>query len=68
MVDGDLVYVGTFDARIVALDREPGEPAWETPIGDHPKAVVFGSPIVADGLVVAGVGSYEVFAPGDPPT
>jgi outer membrane protein assembly factor BamB len=29
--------------------------------------VVFGSPIVADGLVVAGVGSYEVFAPGDPP-
>jgi hypothetical protein len=48
-------------------DRRPrpetGEPAWETPIGDHPKAVVFGSPIVADGLVVAGVGSYEVLAP-----
>ena len=68
VVEGDLVYVGTFDARIVALDRETGEPAWETPIGDHPKAVVFGSPVVADGLVVAGVGSYEVFAPGDPPT
>jgi polyvinyl alcohol dehydrogenase (cytochrome) len=68
VVDGDLVYVGTFDARIVALDRVTGEPAWETPIGDHPKAVVFGSPVVADGLVVAGVGSYEVFAPGDPPT
>jgi polyvinyl alcohol dehydrogenase (cytochrome) len=68
VVDGDLVYVGTFDARIVALDRGTGEPAWETPIGDHPKAVVFGSPVVADGLVVAGVGSYEVFAPGDPPT
>ena len=29
---------------------------------------MFGSPIVADGLVVAGVGSYEVLAPGDPPT
>ena len=59
---------GTFDARIVALDRATGEPVWETPIGDHPKAVVFGSPVVVDGLVVVGVGSFEVFAPGNPHT
>ncbi|HET6949720.1 MAG TPA: PQQ-binding-like beta-propeller repeat protein, partial [Acidimicrobiales bacterium] len=68
VVDGDLVYVGTFDARVVALDRATGEPVWETAIGDHPKAVVFGSPVVAEGLVVIGVGSFEVFVPGDPPT
>jgi polyvinyl alcohol dehydrogenase (cytochrome) len=67
-VDDTQVVVGTFDARIVALDRETGDPLWETPIGDHPKAVVFGSPIVVDGLVVVGVGSFEVFVPGDPPT
>ncbi|HET8619016.1 MAG TPA: PQQ-binding-like beta-propeller repeat protein [Acidimicrobiales bacterium] len=68
VLDGDRVYAGTFDGRVVALDRETGEPVWETPIGDHPKAVIFGSPVVADGLVVTGVGSFEVFVPGDPPT
>jgi polyvinyl alcohol dehydrogenase (cytochrome) len=67
-VDDAQVVVGTFDARIVALDRETGEPRWETPIGDHPKAVVFGSPVIVEGLVVVGVGSFEVFVPGDPPT
>ncbi|HKY67533.1 MAG TPA: PQQ-binding-like beta-propeller repeat protein, partial [Acidimicrobiales bacterium] len=67
-VGDDHAYVGTFDARIVALDRTTGEPAWETDLDAHPKAVVFGSPVTADGLVLAGVGSYEVFAPGDPPT
>jgi polyvinyl alcohol dehydrogenase (cytochrome) len=67
-VDRKQVVVGTFDARIVALDRETGDPRWETAIGDHPKAVVFGSPVIVDDLVVVGVGSFEVFVPGDPPT
>jgi polyvinyl alcohol dehydrogenase (cytochrome) len=67
-VDDTQVVVGTFDARIVSLDRASGEPRWETPVGDHPKAVVFGSPVIVDGLVVVGVGSFEVFAPGDPPS
>ena len=42
--------------------------AWETDVDPYPKAVVFGSPVVADGLVVTGVGSFEVFVPSDPPT
>lgn len=67
-VDDERVVVGTFDARIVALDRAGGEQLWETSVDDHPKAVVFGSPVIVDGLVVVGVGSYEVFAPGDPST
>jgi outer membrane protein assembly factor BamB len=67
-VDDDRVVVGTFDARIVAVDRASGERLWETSVDDHPKAVVFGSPIIVDDLVVVGVGSFEVFAPGDPPT
>lgn len=64
----DRVVVGTFDARLVALDRATGQVLWETSVDDHPKAVVFGSPVVVDGLAVVGVGSFEVFAPGDPPT
>ncbi len=67
-VDGDRVVAGTFDARLVALDRDSGEVVWETDLDEHPKAVVFGSPIVVDDLVVAGVGSFEVFVPGDPST
>ncbi|HET9611704.1 MAG TPA: PQQ-binding-like beta-propeller repeat protein [Acidimicrobiales bacterium] len=67
-LDDDVVVVGTFDARLVAVDRATGEPVWEVSVDDHPKAVVFGSPVLVDGLVVVGVGSFEVFAPGDPPT
>ena len=67
-VDDTQVVVGTFDARIVSLDRASGEPRWEASVDDHPKAVVFGSPVIVDGLVVVGVGSFEVFAPGDPPS
>jgi polyvinyl alcohol dehydrogenase (cytochrome) len=67
-VDADHVYVGAFDARIVALDSATGEPVWETDLDANPKAVVFGSPVVADGLVVTGVGSFEVFVPSDPPS
>ena len=28
---GDLVFVGTMDARLIALDRETGDVGWETP-------------------------------------
>ena len=65
-VDDDHVFVGTFDARIVALDRATGDPSWSTDVAEYPKSVVFGSPVVSDGLVVAGVGSFEVFVPSDP--
>jgi polyvinyl alcohol dehydrogenase (cytochrome) len=67
-LDDEHAYVGTFDARVVALDRDTGEPVWEAEADPLPKAVVFGSPVVAEDLVVTGVGSYEVFAPDDPPT
>ena len=67
-VDDSQLVVGTFDARLVALGRADGEPRWETEVSEHPKAVIFGSPVIVDGLVVVGVGSFEVFAPDDPPT
>lgn len=67
-LDDDHVFVGTFDARIVALDRATGEETWATDVAEYPKSVVFGSPVVSDGLVVAGVGSFEVFVPSDPAT
>jgi polyvinyl alcohol dehydrogenase (cytochrome) len=67
-LDDTHVYAGTFEARIVALDRATGAQAWETSIGDHPKAVIFGSPVVTGGQVVVGVGSYEVFVGSENPS
>jgi polyvinyl alcohol dehydrogenase (cytochrome) len=67
-VDDDIVVVGTFGGRLVAVDRATGEPAWEATVDPHPLAVVFGSPVLVNDLVVTGVASFEVFAPGDPPT
>jgi polyvinyl alcohol dehydrogenase (cytochrome) len=67
-LDDEHAYVGTFDARVVALERDTGAPVWEAEADPLPKAVVFGSPVVADDLVVTGVGSFEVFVPDDPPT
>lgn len=68
VLDESHVVAGTREGALVALDRATGEPAWEAQIGDHPSSVIFGSPVVADGLVVAGVGSHEVFTGGDTPT
>jgi polyvinyl alcohol dehydrogenase (cytochrome) len=67
-VDDDSVFAGTFDARVVALDRATGEQRWEAPIGDHPMAVIFGSPIRVDDVVLAGVASFELMTGGDAPT
>jgi polyvinyl alcohol dehydrogenase (cytochrome) len=67
-VDDDRVYVGAFDARMVALDRSTGEKLWETPIGDHAQAVIFGSPVEVDGLVIVGVASFELMTGNAAPT
>lgn len=67
-VTDDRVFVGTFDGRIVALDRGTGEQDWEADLDEHPQSVVFGSPVAVEGLVVVGVGSFEVFAGGEDPS
>jgi len=41
------VYVGTIDARLIALDAETGKEIWRHPVG----APVRGAPTVADGRV-----------------
>ena len=64
-VDDEQVFVGTFDATMVALDRTTGERRWATPVDDQPGAVIFGSPIAVDGLVITGVASAEEFTSSD---
>src|SRR5262249_39318590 len=57
---GDLVFVGTMDARMVALDRETGAVRWETPVIDWRQGYsITGAPFVVKDLVLTGVAGGE---------
>lgn len=54
------VYVGTLDARLVALDAESGVERWSTVVADN--AIGFamtGAPLAIDGAIVVGVAGAE---------
>jgi alcohol dehydrogenase (cytochrome c) len=60
---GDLIYLNTGDAHIIGLDARTGAVRWDTEISGKGKKFRFTSgPIVADGVVIAGLtgcGSFE---------
>lgn len=57
---GDKVYVGTLDARLVALNISDGSVAWEQTIEDWHKAYTStGAPLVVKDKVIVGVGGAE---------
>ncbi|MCG2579660.1 MAG: PQQ-dependent dehydrogenase, methanol/ethanol family [Marinobacter sp.] len=55
------VYVGVFDARLVALDAEDGSVVWEvnTNERDNERRTITGAPRVANGRVIIGHGGAE---------
>src|SRR5215471_16282577 len=57
---GDLVFVGTMDARMIALDRETGAVRWETPVIDWRQGYsITGAPLVVKNMVLTGVAGGE---------
>ena len=57
---GELVFVGTLDGRLIAIDRETGEPSWAaqtTPSGEN--YTITGAPRVVKGKVIIGNGGAE---------
>ena len=57
---GDLVFVGTMDARMVALNRETGAVAWETEVIDWRQGYsITGAPLVVKDMVLTGVAGGE---------
>lgn len=57
---GDLVYVLTLDARLVALNKSDGTVAWERVIDDWQKGVsATGAPYVVKGMVIVGIAGGE---------
>ncbi|MCH7817855.1 MAG: PQQ-dependent dehydrogenase, methanol/ethanol family [Proteobacteria bacterium] len=56
----DKVFMGTLDARLVALDRINGQPLWITEVGDVDLAYsVTMAPLVLKDKVIVGVGGGE---------
>lgn len=57
---GDRVFMGTLDARLVALDRISGEVLWNVEVGDVSRAYsVTMAPLVVHDKVIVGVGGGE---------
>jgi quinohemoprotein ethanol dehydrogenase len=59
-VYGGRVYVGTLDARLVALDAETGKPDWEVATADkNSDYSITGAPLIVKGKVIIGNGGGE---------
>ena len=50
---GDMVYFGTLDAKVVALDRKTGKVVWSKKLDDYKEGYsITAAPIVVDGKVI----------------
>ena len=57
---GERVFVGTMDARLVALDKNTGAVAWETQVIDWEQGYsITGAPLVVKDMVLTGVAGGE---------
>ena len=61
----DLVFIGTLDARLVAVDRATGKEVWSTPTGEPqwPYSIT-GAPRVVEGKVIIGNAGADLGARG----
>ena len=59
-VYGDLIYFGTLDAKLVALDRKTGKVVWKKTIEDYHAGYSFSAaPIIVHGKVITGMSGGE---------
>jgi alcohol dehydrogenase (cytochrome c) len=59
-VYGDMVYFGTLDAKLVALDRKTGKVVWKKTIEDYQAGYsITAAPIVVKGKIITGVAGGE---------
>jgi alcohol dehydrogenase (cytochrome c) len=57
---GDLVFVGTMDARLIALHRDDGRVVWETRVVDWQQGYsITGAPLVIKDMILTGVAGGE---------
>jgi alcohol dehydrogenase (cytochrome c) len=57
---GELVFVGTMDARLVALNKDSGEVVWESEVIDWRQGYsITGAPLVVKDMVLTGMAGGE---------
>ena len=57
---GELVYIGTMDARMIALNKDTGKVVWETQVIDWAQGYsITGAPLVVKDMVLTGVAGGE---------
>jgi len=58
---GDLVFMGTLDAHLVAIDATTGKKRWEVEVADHTQSYsITLAPLIIKDKVVVGVGGGEL--------
>ncbi|MDL4818521.1 outer membrane protein assembly factor BamB family protein [Actinomadura opuntiae] len=66
-VSNGTVYIAGAGGMVFAVDQYTGAPKWATDIEPTPNSLTWSSPVVADGTLIIGSASYQVFSPADPP-
>ena len=62
---GQLAYVGTVDAHLVALDAATGQVRWDVEVAPYREGyTITGAPLAIDGLIVTGVSGGDYGARG----
>ncbi|MBE0485387.1 PQQ-dependent methanol/ethanol family dehydrogenase [Marinobacter sp.] len=57
---GDMVYFGTLDAKLVALNKKTGKVVWIKTVADYQEGyAITAAPIVVDGKLITGVSGGE---------
>jgi alcohol dehydrogenase (cytochrome c) len=57
---GDMIYFGTLDAALVALDRHTGKVKWKKKLGDYKAGYsMTAAPLVVKGKIITGVSGGE---------
>jgi len=57
---GDMVYFGTLDAKLVALDAKTGKVQWKKKLGDYQAGYSYtAAPLVVKGKIITGVSGGE---------
>ncbi len=54
---GDKIYIGTWDARVLALSAATGKLEWEAKVADHSVYYISAAPLAYRDLIVTGVGN-----------
>lgn len=59
-ISGDVVIMGTLDARLLAFNRKSGELLWNTEVEPYASGFsITSAPLIAEGVAVIGIGGGE---------